>query len=137
MATGPTPAPATGRGLNVTLWVFQVLLGALFIFAGLFKLVNVPPEAIEQFEKIGLGQGFRVLTGVLELAGGVGLLVPRLSGLAAIGLVGIMIGAVVAVVLELPPAIGAIAPAVIGALLAFVAWGRWPRTQSLLGLRKA
>src|SRR4051794_31962104 len=32
---------------------------------------------IESFEKVGLGQWFRYLTGLLEVAGGVGLLIPR------------------------------------------------------------
>jgi putative oxidoreductase len=134
MATAPTPP---GRGLHITLWILQVLLAAMFIFAGLPKLVNVQPEVIEGFEKIGLGQWFRVLIGVLEVAGGVGLLIPPLSGLAAIGLVGIMIGAVVVVVFKTPPAAAAAFPAAFGALLAFVAWGRWPQTQALLGLRKS
>lgn len=136
MATSQTPSASPGRGLNITLWVLQVLLAAMFIFAGLTKLVNVQPEVIEGFEKIGLGQGFRVLIGVLELAGGVGLLIPPLSGLAAMGLVGIMIGAVVVVVFKTPPAAAAAVPAAFGAVLAFVAWGRWPRTQALLGLRR-
>ena len=127
-ASVPTP----GRALNVTLWVFQVLLGALFVFAGVTKLM-ASQEAVDQFAKIGLGDWFLYFTGAVELAGGVGLLIPRLCGLAALGLVGVMIGAVLATVLVLGPPAMAVVPAAFGAVLAWVAWGRWPQTKVLFG----
>jgi uncharacterized membrane protein len=45
------------------------------------------------FATIGIGQWFRYVVGALELAGAVGVLIPRLSGLAALGLIGLMAGA--------------------------------------------
>lgn len=45
------------------------------------------------FATIGVEQWFRYAVGVIELAGAVGLLVPRLAGLAALGLAADMIGA--------------------------------------------
>jgi putative oxidoreductase len=46
------------------------------------------------FTKIGFGQGFRVITGLLEVAGAIGLFVPRLTTYEALLLVAVMIGAV-------------------------------------------
>ena len=43
--------------------------------------------------KGGAGQWFRYLVGILELAGAIGLLIPRLAAPAALGLLGVMIGA--------------------------------------------
>ena len=117
---------ALRRWVNIALWVGQALFAALFVFAGVNKLFALMPEVVEQFEKIGLGQGFRYLTGALEVAGGLGLLVPRLAGLAALGLTGVMAGAVLAHLLVLPPAALALAPAAMGVVLALIARGRWP-----------
>jgi len=51
------------------------------------------------FNAIGIGQWFRYLTGTLEVVGAILLLIPRISGLAALMLAGIMICAVVTHVL--------------------------------------
>ncbi len=47
------------------------------------------------FEKVGVGQWFRYVTGLLEVIGAIGLLLPRYSFFAAILLAMVMIGAVV------------------------------------------
>jgi uncharacterized membrane protein len=95
--------------MNRTLWILQALLAALFLFAGGMKLV-VPvipgPFPIE----------FMRFIGACEVLGAVGLLVPRVSPLAATGLVVIMVGATVTTVSVIPLAVGVVA--------AFVAWGR-------------
>jgi uncharacterized membrane protein YphA (DoxX/SURF4 family) len=123
--TDTAPKPTPGRALNITLWVVQILLAALFAFAGINKLLALQPEVVEGFTKIGLGQWFRYLTGGLELAGAIGLLIPRLSGLAALGLAGVMVGAVFAHVLALPPVALAIVPAVLSVVLVLIARARW------------
>lgn len=133
----PRPVPATRPlAATVALWAGQVLFAALFMFAGLNKLFGLQQEVIDQFETIGAGVGFRYSTGALELAGGLGLLVPRLAGPAALGLIGVMAGAVVAHLTVLPPATLALAPVVLGALLGPIAWGRWPQTKALIAARK-
>ena len=131
--TMTSPAVTRGRALNITLWVIQVLLAALFAFAGINKLAGVPQEVLDQFARIGLGPWFLYLTGALELAGAIGLLIPRLSGLAALGLVGVMVGAVLAHLFVLPPAALALVPAVLGVVLGLIAWGRWPQIEALAG----
>ena len=125
-------APSRRRAPNVALWALQVLLAVMFAMAGFAKLFG-DPAVVEMFVAIGVGQWFRYLVGALEVAGAVGVLIPRLSGLAALGLVCLMIGATLTnlFVLGASPAL-AIGLLVIGAL---VAWGRWPKTEALLGGR--
>jgi uncharacterized membrane protein len=116
-----------GRGLNITLWTLQGLLGAFFIVASAApKLVGAEAAAVG-FDLIGWGDWFMYLIGALELLGGVGLLIPRVSGLAAIGLGLLMIGAAIfnAALLDFP----VITPLILLAFVAFVAWGRWYQTK--------
>jgi putative oxidoreductase len=81
-----------GRALIVTLWTGQILLAVFFAFTAAPKLLG-DPATVASFESIGFGQWFRYLTGACELAGAVGLVIPRLSGVAALGLAGLMVGA--------------------------------------------
>ncbi len=129
--SGPA-APRRGRAATIGLWTAQVLLAALFLFAGVNKLLGLQEEMVRQFARIGLGTWFRYFVGTLELAGGIGLLVPRLSGLAALGLAGLMAGAVLTHVLVLPPVYYAAMPATLGVGLALIARARWRETRSLL-----
>ena len=128
-AAEPLPPPAVTRRSagSIALWVVQVLLAAAFAFAGVNKLLGLQQEMLDSFAKMGLGDGFRHLTGALELAGAVGLLIPRLAGPAALGLAGVMVGAVVVHLTVLPPAALAIPPAVLGAVFVLIARRRWPR----------
>ena len=81
-----------GRALNISMWVLQILLALLFAAAAVPKLTGAS-QAVAMFATIGVGQWFRYAVGVAELAGAIGLLIPRLAGLAALGLVADMIGA--------------------------------------------
>lgn len=118
------------RARNLTLWLFQALLAFQFVVGGFLKLSG-DAAMVDMFATIGVGQWFRYAVGLLEIAGAVGLLIPRLSGLAALGLVGLMVGAAATNVLIL----GTSPWLPIGFLIvsALLAWGRWPRTKSLLG----
>ena len=130
--TSGTPAvPATGRrrAVNIALWALQVFLALMFAMAGLAKVFG-DPAMVEMFATIGIGQWFRYAVGTLEVAGAVGVLVPRVSGLAALGLVCLMIGAILTnlFVLGASPLLP-LGLLVVGAL---VAWGRWTQTRSLI-----
>ncbi|MFC3494638.1 DoxX family protein [Glycomyces rhizosphaerae] len=125
LATTTNDGP--GRALHITLWVLQILLGAFMIVAsGTPKLFGVEAAA-EGFDLIGWGDWFMYLVGALEIAGGVGLLIPRLSGLAAIGLSLLMVGAAIfnVAVLDYP----VITPLLLLVFFAFVAWGRRYQTK--------
>lgn len=118
-----------GRGGNIGLWIIQALLALGFAAAGLSKLLGAEMH-VEMFEAIGLGQWLRYLTGALEVAGAIGLLIPLLSGLASLGLAAVMVGAVIAdvFVLDAPP----IASLTLLVLSLVVAWGRRGNTAALL-----
>jgi uncharacterized membrane protein len=57
-------------------WILIVLLALLFALVGGMKLLGVP-GAVKEFDMIGLGQWFRYVTGILELTGAIGLLLPK------------------------------------------------------------
>jgi uncharacterized membrane protein len=83
------------------------------------------------FAAIGFDPTGMMVIGVLEVLGAVGLLVPWLSGVAALALAGLMVGAVAFTVVGLGPAQAAL-PAVLLVLDAVVAWVRRDRTRALL-----
>lgn len=69
------------------------LLALVFAASGGAKLLALPFET-EAFARWGYPLAFMYVIGVLELAGAVGLLVPRLSALAAFCLSALMLGAI-------------------------------------------
>jgi hypothetical protein len=114
--------------MNVALWIVQVLLAALFVFAGGMKLVMPADKLVGPVDFPVL---FLRFIGVAELLGGFGLILPGLlrtrpglTPLAAAGLVIIMIGATV-VTLMTGEIATVLMPLVVGLLAAFVAYGRW------------
>jgi uncharacterized membrane protein YphA (DoxX/SURF4 family) len=120
---------------NVTLWVIQGLLAALFLFAGVMKLV-MPIEAMAG--PVSLPGFLLRFVGVAETFGAIGLILPgllrihrKLTPLAASGLVVIMVGATVITAMS-----GTFAPALVplfvGLLSAAVAYGRTQSTQPAL-----
>ena len=130
----PTTATTRRRALSVALWILQGMLALEFVMAGLAKVFG-DPAMVEMFAAIGIGQWFRYAVGALELAGAVGVLIPRLSGLAALGLTGLMAGATLTNVLVLGTS--PLLPVVLLVVSGMVAWGRWPRTRTLFTSRGA
>ena len=112
--------------MHRVLWVIQVLLALLFVFAGGMKLV-LPLEQLAG--PVALPGWFIRFIGVAELLGGIGLVLPAmlrirpgLTPLAAVGLVIIMIGAVaISASIDVT---SALIPLIVGLLAAFVAYGR-------------
>jgi uncharacterized membrane protein YphA (DoxX/SURF4 family) len=116
--------------MHIALWILQVLLGLLFVWAGGFKLV-VPIATMTSQMPTPIPGWFLRFIGVAELLGGLGLIVPGLlrmrpglTPLAAAGLVIIMVGATGMTLVA-----GAVGPAMfplaVGLLLVCVAYGRW------------
>jgi len=83
MTTAAAPVART-RALTVATWTGRGLLALVFLGAGASKLAG-HPAMVWMFDQIGSGQWLRYLVGGLEVAGAVGVLVPRLSALAATG----------------------------------------------------
>ena len=70
---------------RIAAWTLQGILAATFLAAGSAKLAGVP-YMVGLFEQIGLGQWFRVVTGVVEVIGAVALVVPGLASIGALWL---------------------------------------------------
>ncbi|GAB3414250.1 DoxX family protein [Flindersiella endophytica] len=116
------------RPAAVARWVLQAALASQFVGAGVMKLSG-DPAMVAMFAEIGAGQWLRYLVGGLELAGAIGLLVPRLCGVAALGLIGLMAGAVLTnlVVLGESPVL----PLAFGCVAGLVAWLRRTEVREL------
>jgi len=113
----------TDKTRNTVTWVISGLLAVAYVLAGAAKLVVDPEAATTQFEAFGLPAAMATFIGACEVAGGIGLLIPRLAGLAASGLVVIMLGAAYSHATH-DPLTAAIPALVMGGLCAFVAWSR-------------
>src|SRR5487761_2633054 len=83
-----TQTAKPSKGVNVFLWLLQILTAAAFLAAGGAKLAGVP-------QMVGVGQWFRYVTGLLEVLGGIGLLIPRVTFYAAALLAIVMVGAII------------------------------------------
>ena len=70
-----------------------VVLAAVFLMFGAGKFID-PAKWIDKFVAWGIPAWFVPVSGALEVAGGIGLLVPVVRGVAGIGLALFMIGAV-------------------------------------------
>jgi uncharacterized membrane protein YphA (DoxX/SURF4 family) len=121
--------------MNIVLWIIQILLALLFLFAGGTKLVlssetlqgMSPPNAIV-FPIL-----FLRFIGLCEVIGALGLVLPGLlrrqqylTVLAAVGLTILMIGAVITTIMGLGVA-AAVPPLIVGLLCVFVVYGRSKR----------
>jgi uncharacterized membrane protein YphA (DoxX/SURF4 family) len=119
--------------MNIALWIVQILLALLFLFAGGTKLV-LPLEVLTSMgspNQVHLPGLLIRFIGVCELLGALGLILPGLlrirpglTTLAAAGLVIIMVGATVLTFVADGVA-PALFPLVVGLLSASVAYGRW------------
>jgi putative oxidoreductase len=121
-------APASrGRVLNRLLWVAQIVVGLDFIAGSLAKFFGLQ-RMVDLFDHIGAGHWLRYLVAVLELCGGIGVLIPALSGLAATGLAALMVGALYTNVVIIDEGWAPLAWFVV---VVIIAWGRWPQTKAL------
>jgi uncharacterized membrane protein YphA (DoxX/SURF4 family) len=114
--------------MNVLLWIIQILLAALFLFAGVLKLVLPLDKLTGPVAVPGLVLRF---IGLCETLGGLGLILPGLlrirtglTPLAAAGLVIIMVGATV-LNLRTGDLVTTTLTIVVGLLAALVAYARW------------
>ena len=120
---------------RVALWIMQGVLCALFLFAGGFKLA-LPLAALARFSP--LPPLFLKFIGLCEVAGALVLVLPgifrirrNLTTLAAVGLAGVMAGAVTLTVTTM--GVGpAIMPFAVGALLSLIVRGRTARPRPLM-----
>ena len=89
---------------------------------------------VDMFDKIGVGQWFRYVTGGIEVGSAFLLLLPGRAVFGAILLACTMVGAILThfFVLHSPP----VGPVILLILVALIAWLRWDQI-SVLGQAKA
>jgi len=119
----------TSRTANVLAWALAIVLALLFAFAGGVKFFNNPVMA-QEFAQVGLGRWFRYFTGSLEVAGAIGVLIPRVRFYGALLISTVMVGATIAnlTVLHVPAA--AILTVILLGLALTLAWLRRPRPDA-------
>ena len=116
------------RAKNVALWALQVLTAAAFVMAGLGALSG-QPKIVETFDKIGTGQWLRYMTGGIEVASAILLLIPRLAPAGAALLVCTMTGAVLT---HLSIGGSPVPALVLSCFAAIILWGRFGTLKALL-----
>ena len=110
--------------------IAELALGLLFVVAGVVKLSGMA-FMVELFASLGLGQWLRYATALVELTGGVLLIVGHMEYLAALALAVIMVGATAAsiIVFDRSP----IPPGLTFVALVLLAWKRHPSDEVDVG----
>jgi len=121
--------------MSIPIIIVQVVLGLLFVGIGGMTVAG-RKMFVENFRHFGYPQWFRVVTGSLEVIGGIGLLIgiwlPWLAALASAGLTLVMLGAVFTEVRTREPLQKIVLPIVMGALAIVVAVSYWPTLLHLV-----
>jgi putative oxidoreductase len=121
--------------MSIPIIIVQVVLGLLFVLIGSMTVAG-RKMFVENFRRFGYPQWFRVVTGSLEVLGGLGLLIgiwlPWLAALASAGLALVMLGAVSTHLRIREPLQKIALPIVMGALAVVVAVSYWPMLLHLV-----
>lgn len=104
-------------------WALQLLVVAAFVMAGGSKLAGAE-SMVETFDKIGVGQWFRYVTGLLEVVGAGLVLYPGTAFFGGALLGSVMVGAIITHLAVIGGS--ALPPLVLLVLVAMVAWYRRP-----------
>lgn len=107
---------------NVAILGSQAVLGLVGLGVGGAKVTH-QEDQVEDFQRFGYPQWFRIVTGVVEIAAGIGLIVglwwwPELAWVGGILLSGVMVGAVLTHIHTGDPPSKTAIPAVLFALTA-------------------
>jgi len=95
---------------TISIYAAQILLGVIAIAAGYAKLSGTG-LVVQQFQMLGIGQGFLSIAGAAEIAAGLCLLLPRggilgavLLACVTVGALGVSLGHVASAVAQPAPA---------------------------------
>jgi uncharacterized membrane protein YphA (DoxX/SURF4 family) len=120
-----------GRPLRAGLWVAQVLVFVVFVWAGFAKLTTPIPDLSKMMAWTGqLPVAFVRTMGLIDLAGGIGILLPALTrikpGVTTVAALCCSILQVCAIVFHVSRGEAALTPLnfILLALALFVYWGR-------------
>ena len=128
----------TNKGLNIGLWVAQGLIAFLMLSGGVMKLIVPIPELSKMFPWTGdLPEMAVRAIGLIDFAGGVGMILPsllrikpNLTPLAAIGIILLMVSAIIMHISRGEASVIGFNFVVI-ALAGFVYWGRTKKVEIL------
>ena len=128
-----TPA-RSGKILGPALWLVQVLLAIFYVYAGLTKLATPAAELAKMMPWTGAMPALVPVTGLVDLLGGLGILLPsltrikpRLTVLAAQGTIVLQF---LAIALHLSRGEAMVVPMNV-TLIAFAAFVYWGRSRAL------
>ncbi|MEP6503108.1 MAG: DoxX family protein [Betaproteobacteria bacterium] len=129
----PKQAPS-GRFTRGLSWTLRIFAAAAFLAAGAAKLAGVP-MMIEVFDHIGIGQWFRIVTGLIEIVGAIALLLPTTFAFSGALLAAMMF---VATGVHLFVIGGSPVPAIVlMGVTATIAWLNRERFASVLGFLRS
>lgn len=117
---------APWRSSNRRIWIGQCVLAVLYVMAAVPKLSN-DSRTLAEFGRLGFAAAGMHTIGMLEVAGAIALLIPRLCGVAALAFVALMSGATGLTLAHVGVANAAV-PAAFLVAAAIVAWTRRDRT---------
>ena len=106
------PEEARSRQDVIITWILRLAVAAMFISIGRSKF-DASSMWVKLFEQIGLGQWFRRLTGTLQIAGAILVLIPRTFVIGIALLACTMAGAAVIWIVRLGAPANAIIPMVV------------------------
>ncbi len=89
-----TVAERRARRLDAVVWILRIALALNFVIIGFVKIPgSIHPMWVRLFERIGFGQWFRYVTALVEIIGGMLMLVPSATLVSALLLASTMVGA--------------------------------------------
>lgn len=113
---------ADSRSRSTAAWLLSILLASVFIAAGMPKLTGNEPLLIQAAAMRGFPGWIRVIVGIVEVSGAVGLLIPAVAPAAALILALLMLPATITQLVSGEP--GAWVPMLLFALLLLTAYLR-------------
>ncbi|WP_405887649.1 DoxX family protein [Streptomyces sp. NBC_01136] len=132
-SSGASVTTRSRRGARISLGALQIVLGLFYAFASALPKLIAHPSATEAFDKLGWGSPGMYTIGALELAGGLALLIPPLSSVAAMALGALMVGAFIVNVTVIHGPYAA-TPLILILPLALIAWARRSHNAELVRL---
>ena len=89
-----TIAERRARQIDAAVWIMRVALASIFIVVGFVKIPgSIHPMWVRLFERIGFGQWFRYFTALVEIVGGMLMIVPSATMVSGLFLASTMVGA--------------------------------------------
>jgi putative oxidoreductase len=89
-----TVAERRARRLDAAVWILRIALAAIFVVIGFVKIPgSIHPMWVRLFDRIGFGQWFRYFTALVEIVGGMLMLVPSATLVSVLLLASAMVGA--------------------------------------------